>query len=336
MHQERSINLAVAQMGPVNLADEKDTVVSRLIEMMDEAKGRSCDFVLYPELALTTFFPRYWVPEITEMDRYFETEMPNKRVAPLFEAARKHGIGFYLGYAELTPEGRRFNTSIIVNKTGSIIAKYRKIHLPGHSEYRQDREFQHLEKRYFQVGDLGFGVSELLGAKVGMGLCNDRRWAETYRVMALQGADLILFGYNTPAMNQNAVEEPHLKMFHNLLSIQAGAYQNSVWVAAAAKSGSEDGHRLIGGSAIIAPTGEVVAKAHTQEDEVITSVIDLSLGDYLKEHIFNFDEHRRPEHYQLIVDRTGRGSPESPPAEFVGAREQIGQVAELAAKDVTK
>lgn len=142
-----------------------------------------------------------------------------------------------------------------------------------------------------------------------MGLCNDRRWAETYRVMALQGADIVLFGYNTPSKNQNAAEEPHLKMFHNLLSIQAGAYQNSVWVAAAAKSGMEDGHHLIGGSAIVAPTGEIVAKAFTEADEVISSKIDLSLGDYLRNSIFNFEEHRRPEHYKLIVERTGRGLP---------------------------
>lgn len=311
MHRERMINLAVAQMGPVSISDDKERVVRRLIEMMKEAKSRGCELVVYPELALTTFFPRYWATDIATMDKYFESEMPNNETAPLFEAARKYSMGFYLGYAELTSNGTHFNTAIIVDKTGSITAKYRKIHLPGHAEYRPDREFQHLEKRYFEVGDLGFGVSEVLGAKVGMGLCNDRRWAETYRVMALQSADIVLFGYNTPAANQNAAEGPHLKMFHNLLSIQAGAYQNSVWVAAAAKSGSEDGHRLIGGSAIVAPTGEIASKAHTEEDEVISAMVDLSLGDYLKEHIFNFEAHRRPEHYRLIVDRTGRGLPES-------------------------
>lgn len=308
MTSERCINMAVAQMGPVNHFDAKEAVVDRLVEMMKEAKGRGAQFVVYPELALTTFFPRHWMRYIGEADRFFESRMPNPEVAPLFEAAKRYGVGFYLGYAELTPEKKRFNTSIIVNNKGEIIGKYRKVHLPGHADYRADKEFQHLEKRYFEVGDLGFGVTDVDGAKVGMGLCNDRRWPETYRVMALQDADIVLFGYNTPARNQNALEEPHLKMFHNLLSIQAGAYQNSVWVAAAAKSGKEDGHHLIGGSAIAAPTGEIVAKAFTEDDEVISATIDLSLGDYLKNTIFNFEQHRRPEHYKLIVERTGRGA----------------------------
>lgn len=110
MKTDRSINLAVAQMGPVNLADAKKAVVGRMIDMMREAKGRGCEFVVYPELALTTFFPRHWMADIKEADQYFETQMPNDDVAPLFEAAKRYEVGFYFGYAELTPEDNRFNT----------------------------------------------------------------------------------------------------------------------------------------------------------------------------------------------------------------------------------
>ena len=82
-----------------------------------------------------------------------------------------------------------------------------------------------------------------------MCICNDRRWPETYRVMGLQGVEMIMLGYNTPAMNsQKASEGPQQRMFHHKLSLQAGAYQNSTWVVATAKCGVEDGHRLFGGS----------------------------------------------------------------------------------------
>ncbi len=64
-------------------------------------------------------------------------------------------------------------------------------------------------------------------------------------------------------------EPPHLRMFHHLLTLQAGAYQNALWIGAAAKCGAEDGFHMIGGSIIVAPTGEIVAQSCSEEDEVI-------------------------------------------------------------------
>ncbi len=120
------------------------------------------------------------------------------------------GLGFYLGYAELTHEQgatRHFNTSILVDQAGRIVGKYRKIHLPGHAEHEPWRPFQHLEKRYFEVGNLGFGVWRAFGGIIGMCICNDRRWPETYRVMGLQGVEMVLLGYNTPVHNPPAPEQ---------------------------------------------------------------------------------------------------------------------------------
>ena len=105
----RKMGLAVAQMGAVNLADSRQAVVKRLVEMLREAAGRKAEFVVFPELALTTFFPRYWMDDAEAVERFFEKSMPNADVQPLFDTARELGVGFYLGYAELTPEGRQFN-----------------------------------------------------------------------------------------------------------------------------------------------------------------------------------------------------------------------------------
>lgn len=305
----RRLGLAVAQMGPVQLADTRRDVVLRLLEMLREAHGRKADLVVFPELALTTFFPRYWMSQEEAQARYFETGIPGPDTQPLFDEARKLGIGFYLGYAELTPGGQPYNASILVDKTGGIVGKYRKIHLPGHDDHKLDAPFQHLEKKYFNVGDKTFGVWDTLGARIGMCLCNDRRWPETWRVMALQSAEVVVLGYNTPSLNIHWPEPVHLRMHHHLVTLQASAYQNCVWAAAAAKCGSEDGHHMIGGSVIVAPTGEIVAQASTEGDEVIMVNADLSLGDTFRKHVFDFARHRRPEHYALIVDRIGPGEP---------------------------
>jgi predicted amidohydrolase len=304
----RKLRAAVAQLGPIHRADSRAAVVKRLIALLREAHGAGARFVVFPELALTTFFPRWWMTDQGEIDRWFETEMPNAETRPLFDLAKELGIGFYLGYAELTRENgepRHYNTSILVDPDGRIIGRYRKIHLPGHSEHLPDAPFQHLEKRYFDVGNEGFRVWRIEGAVFGMCICNDRRWPETYRVMGLQGVEIVALGYNTPIQNIHTREPEHLRMFHHLLSLQAGAYQNAAWVLAAAKCGAEDGFGMIGGSAIVAPTGEIAAQALFEEDELITTTLDLELGDYLRRTVFNFEKHRRVEHYGLITSRTG-------------------------------
>lgn len=306
---KRPFPLAVAQLGPIHLADTREAVVKRLLALLHEAHARSAAFVVFPELALTTFFPRYWMAEQEEIDRFFERSMPNAATQPLFDAARQYGIGFYLGYAELTPEGHRFNSAVLVDRSGTIIGHYRKVHLPGHSDHKPQAPFQHLEKRYFEVGDEGFKVWNTMDTKVGMCICNDRRWPETFRVMSLQSAELVVLGYNTPSHNIHWPEPSHLRMFHHLLLLQAHAHENALWIGAAAKCGREDGFHMIAGSVIVSPSGEIAAQSSTEEDELIFFNCDLGLGDTFREHVFNFAKHRRPEHYRLIVDRVGAGKP---------------------------
>ena len=122
-----------------------------------------------------------------------------------------------------------------VGKDGRIIGKYRKIHLPGHADHRPQHPYQNLEKRYFEVGNLGFPVWKAFDGRVGMMICNDRRWPESYRVMGLQGVELIVLGYNTPVHNPEMPEADDLGGFHNHLVMQSGAYQNSTWVVGVAK-----------------------------------------------------------------------------------------------------
>ena len=308
----RNVMTASAQMGPISKSETRKDTVKRLLEMMREAKGRGCELVVFTELALTTFFPRWVIEDEAELDAYYETEMPSAETMPLFEESKKLGIGFYLGYAELVIENgvkRRYNTAILVDQTGTIIGKYRKVHLPGHSEPQAERDFQHLEKAYFEPGDLGFPVYRGFGGVMGMAICNDRRWPETYRVMGLQGVDMVMLGYNTPILHSGCHEMDALTNFHNHLSMQAGAYQNGTWVVGTAKCGNEEGSVMGGQSAIIAPSGEIVAQSFTMEDEVITAKCDLDAGNIYRETVFNFEIHRRTEHYGMIVDRTGAALP---------------------------
>ena len=308
----RILRVGAAQLGPIARDESRPQVVARLITLMGQAHGAGCDLVVFTELALTTFFPRWVIDDQDEIDGWYECHMPGPETQPLFDEARRLGIGFHLGYAELTEEDgetRHYNTAILVGRDGEIIGKYRKVHLPGTSEPIDDAPGHHLEKRYFDVGNLGWPVWRAFGGVMGMAICNDRRWPETYRVMGLQGVELVMIGYNTPVANSQSDESPHLRMFHNHVTMQAGAYQNSTWVIGVAKAGNEDGNDLMGGSVIIAPTGEIVAQCRTLEDELIVADCDLDACNFGKETIFNFAAHRRIEHYGLITERTGAKPP---------------------------
>ncbi|MFN3688232.1 N-carbamoyl-D-amino-acid hydrolase [Salinarimonas sp.] len=307
----RKIRVAAAQLGPIQRDEKREAVVARMIALMDEAAREGADLVVYPELALTTFFPRWYHEDRAEADVWFERAMPNEATAPLFARAREHGMGMSFGYAELTPEGRHFNTAILVDKAGAIVGTYRKIHLPGHDEFDPERTHQHLEKRYFEPGDLGFPVWRTMGGVFGMCICNDRRWPETYRVLGLQGVEMVLLGFNTPSVNSQKGAEAHdQRMFHHRLSVQAGAYQNSTFVVAVAKAGTEDGHHLMGGTCIVDPDGVILGEIPHEDDGILVRDCDLDATRFGKETVFDFARHRRVEHYGLITQRTGAVAPE--------------------------
>lgn len=316
----RTIAAAAAQLGPIQKAEPRLVAVARMVRLMERAHERGVELVVFPELALTTFFPRHYHERIEDADRWFETAMPSNETAPLFEAARRWGIGFHLGYAEMAEEAgrrRRFNTAILVNPEGDILLKYRKVHLPGHTEHDPRRKVQHLEKRYFEVGDLGFPVIRaplggLDGVNAGLMICNDRRWPEAWRVLGLQSVELVMLGYNTPSLNQEAggFEAHHQRVFHSHLSIQAGCYQNSCFAVATAKAGTEDGCELFGQSIIVNPQGEIIAQAGTWDDELITADLNLEMCTLGRTTIFAFDKHRRPEAYRRITEQVGAVEPE--------------------------
>lgn len=305
----RILTVGAAQLGPIARDETRAQVVQRLLALLHEAAEAGVELLVYPELALTTFFPRWMLTDQDEIDSYYEAEMPNADTQPLFDEAKRLGIGFCLGYAELTAEGRRLNTYLLVDKDGSTVARFHKVHIPGHANDEPDRPFQHLERHYFEEGDEGFGVWEAFGGNIGMAICNDRRWPETYRVMGLQQVEMILIGYNTPLHYSPDPTQNALAGFHNHLCMQSGAYQNGTWVVGVAKGGIEEGVDSLAQSAIIAPSGQIVAQAITTGDELLVARCDLDICTSYKDTLFDFSTYRRPELYGLITERKGSRPP---------------------------
>ena len=222
----RNLIVAAAQIGAIHRDTPRSETVPRLIKLLREASQKNVKLVVYPEVALTTFFPRYFFEDHEALDSFFEhgediTQSPD--VKPLFNEAKELKIDIVLGYAERTPDGTGYNTSVYYSASeDKVLSKYRKVHLPGTIEPFKDPEATNqLEKRYFTPGDLGFNAfrapdlvpdaikkstakdEESTVGKgdpvLGMMICNDRRWPEAWRTYSLQGAEILMFGYNTGA-----------------------------------------------------------------------------------------------------------------------------------------
>jgi predicted amidohydrolase len=301
----RILTVAAAQLGPVQRDDSRESVVARMVVLLHQAAEHGVELVVYPELALTTFFPRWFVDDITEADHWYERSMPNAATQPLFDEARRLGIGFSIGYALLDDDGHRWNVQTLVERDGSIVASYTKSHIPGHEHDEPDRPFQHAERYYFEPSPDGFGVWRAFGGLIGMMICNDRRWPESYRVMGLQGVEMILCGYNTPIHYVPDPSQDILQGFHNALVMQAGAYQNGTWVVGVAKGGVEEGVDSLAQSMIVAPSGQIVAQAVTSDDELVVARCDLDWCQRYKGTLFDFDRYRRPELYDRITRQRG-------------------------------
>jgi predicted amidohydrolase len=305
----RIVTVGAAQLGPIQRSDDRPAVVARLLTLLREGAGRGCDLVVFPELALTTFFPRWYVDDIATADRYYERAMPNPDVQPLFDEARRLGVGFCLGYALIEVDGagleHRWNVQTLVERDGSIVATFKKVHIPGHETNEPDRPFQHLERYYFEPSPEGFGVWDAFGGRIGMMICNDRRWPESYRLMGLQGVELILCGYNTPLHYAPDPSQDPLQGFHNQLVMSAGAYQNGTFVVGVAKGGVEEGVDSLAESSIFAPSGELLARAATTGDELIVAGCDLDWCRQYTGTLFDFDRYRRPELYSALAQVRG-------------------------------
>jgi predicted amidohydrolase len=282
----RTVTVGAAQMGPNNEGAGREEIVERMLALLEQAAKQGVDLIAYPEMALTTYFPK---KIRTDFDQFFEEEVPPKALDPLLRRAREARIAVHVGFCEKA-EGRYFNTALLTDTAGRLCGTFRKIHLPGTKE--PDGFAQVYEPYYFAHGDTGYKVFDACGAKIGIAICQDRRYPESYRALALQGAEVILIGYNTP-ISATALEL-------NDLCMRSGAYANACFVVGIAKAGIEDGVELIGGSCIINPIGQVLARAATIGDELVVSRIDLDQMTPVRKR-WNFLGRRQPQHYGTLL-----------------------------------
>ena len=189
----RHIKVAAAQMGPNNEGISREEIVERMLALLDLAIQDQVELIAYPGDGADHVLPEE-DPRRTSTSSS-RTRCRPRRSSPCCGAPPRRAWRCTSGFCEKA-DGKYFNTALLTDRDGRLCGTFRKIHLPGTNA--ADGFAQVYEPYYFAHGDTGYRVFDAAGVRVGIAICQDRRYPESYRALALQGAEIILIGYNTP------------------------------------------------------------------------------------------------------------------------------------------
>ncbi|MCW4045542.1 MAG: carbon-nitrogen hydrolase family protein [Candidatus Bathyarchaeota archaeon] len=246
---KEKIKLALAQIDCKR--EDKKANLQKIEEYTLKAKEQEADLVIFPELSLTGYVVRDQIYEQAET-------IPGPATQKIEAIAKKTGMHIIFGMPELSGKTKAtiFNTAVFIGPKGTI-GKYRKRYLPTHSIFE--------EKRYFRPGYQTATFKTPLG-NIGLCICYDLFFPEVCRLTRLKGAQLIVAISASPAVRKN---------FFEVLTA-ARALENTAFLAYVNLAGVEEGLQFWGGSRLVNPTGEVLAKAKYDEEDFVTCTVDYS------------------------------------------------------------
>lgn len=286
----RELTVAAIQM---QMADDVSVNVATAERLVREAAGRGARLILIPELFEGLYFCTDQLAEHMSRARPLEG---HPTIAHFAALARELQVVLPVSFFERA-NNAAFNSVAMIDADGSVLGVYRKSHIPDGPGYS--------EKYYFNPGDTGFCVWDTAVGRVGLGICWDQWFPECARVLALRGAEIILY--------PTAIgSEPHDSTWdssrHWQRVMQGHAGANLVPVVAANRFGVETGqqHELTfyGTSFIAGPTGEIVTEAGRDDETVLTATFDLDAVAELRRNWGVFRD-RRPELYRPLWSLDG-------------------------------
>jgi predicted amidohydrolase len=250
---ESRLRVACLQMEP-RIGDQPYNV-KRSLQMIDEAAAADARVLVLPELCNTG----YVFETRDEAFRLAEDVPAGPTTHVWAEAAARHRLTIVAGITERDGPVL-YNTAVVIGPTG-YLGRYRKNHLWG------------AENLFFEPGNLGVPVFPTPAGRLACAICYDIWFPETFRLAALQGADLLCVPTNWVPM---AEQPTTLPVMANILAM-GGAHSNSMFVAAADRIGTERGQPFLGNSIICSYTGWPVAgPASADQEEIIAAEVNLS------------------------------------------------------------
>ena len=266
-------------------------------EMIRDAASRGADLVVTQELFGSLYFCR------TQDEAHFELAqpIPGPATAALGELAKELGISLSASLFERRAAGLYHNTSVLIDPAGSLVGRYRKMHIPDDPSYQ--------EKFYFTPGDLGFGAHAIRDGedapRVGMLVCWDQWFPEAARLTAMQGAQVLLYPTAIGWHADEAPDQRHAQLDAWITVQRSHAVANGLFVAAANRVGVEGDTAFWGNSFVADPMGRVLARASADQPQVLLADLDLTQIARDRNYWNLFFRDRRPEAYAGLSRRWG-------------------------------
>ena len=249
----------------------------RLAENIAAAAKEGAQLVVLQELHNTPYFC-----QVENVDNFDLAEpIPGPSTEFFGELARQHGIVLVISLFERRAPGLYHNTAVVLEKDGTIAGKYRKMHIPDDPAY--------YEKFYFTPGDMGFRPITTSVGKLGVQVCWDQWYPEGARLMALQGADLLIYPTAIGYESSDTPDE-QTRQREAWTTVQRGhAVANGLPVITvnrvgheADPSGQTKGITFWGSSFVAGPQGELLAQASMQDEEVVVVTLDLHRSECVR------------------------------------------------------
>jgi N-carbamoylputrescine amidase len=285
---KKTVSIALIQ---TVCSERKEENLNRVAEKIKEAASIGADIVCLQELFNYSYFARepkkdfHWIAE----------SIPGQTSNFLIEQARKCQINIVGGsFYEKGDNGQYYNTTLIINRRGDIVGKYRKMHIPHDPNY--------YEQDYFSPGDLGFIVADLDGIKVAPLICYDQWFPEAARIVTLKGAQIIFYPTAIGFFDELKKAEPFSAQRWED-AMRSHASLNGVYVAAVNRGGSEGDIEFWGGSFIADPFGQLVSKANSRDEEIVFATVDLD-KIFESQDGWGFLRNRRTDSYGGLLEKS--------------------------------
>lgn len=276
---------------------DRETNLAVSVQGVREAAAQGASLVLLQELHAGTYFCQLEDPACFDLA---ET-IPGPGTAQLGQVARELGIVLVASLFERRAPGLYHNTGVVLERDGAIAGVYRKMHIPDDPGY--------YEKFYFTPGDLGFTPIDTSVGRLGVLVCWDQWYPEAARLMALAGAELLLYP-TAVGWDSNDDEDERMRQWDAWITMQrAHAIANGIPIVACNRVGLEPdpsersaGILFWGSSFIAGPQGEILARAPADQPEVLVTELDLGRSEQVRRR-WPFLRDRRIDAYAGLLKR---------------------------------
>ena len=287
----REVVFAATQMACSK--NSKDNI-DKAVNIIESAAKKGANVVLIQELFETQYFCKDQKEELFELAKPFED---NPTIHLMSKVAKDNNVVLPISFFEKANKAH-FNTIAMIDSDGTIMGKYRKSHIPDGPGYQ--------EKFYFNPGNTGFKVWDTKFCKVGVGICWDQWSSEAAKIMALKGAEVILYPTAIGGEPDNNDDFDSSDMWQRAMIGHAAV--NQVPIVASNRIGSEEGYEIsnffYGRSFITDFTGEIKAEASRDKEEILIAKIDLDEAEGFRNSWGIFRD-RRPDLYKALLDLDG-------------------------------